>query len=74
MHVTFVCEANQARSPVTAALFAAELHDRARGAPHDTTWRVESAGVFATAGVPALPTMQDLAPAHDRLSRPKGAG
>ena len=59
MHVTFVCEANQARSPAAAALFAAEL--RARRPADATRWRVESAGVFATAGVPALPAMQDLA-------------
>ena len=61
MHVTFVCEANQARSPAAAALFDAELrHHR----PGDGTWTVTSAGVFATAGVPALPAMQDLAVAR----------
>ncbi len=58
MHVTFVCEANQARSPAAAALFAAELRARRTDG---ATWRVGSAGVFATAGVPALPAMQDLA-------------
>lgn len=58
MHVTFVCEANQARSPVAASLFAAALvHLR----PNDDTWAVTSAGVFATAGVPALPAIQELA-------------
>ena len=61
MHVTFVCEANQARSPAAAALFAAEL---ARHRPRDGAWTVTSAGVFATAGVPALPAMQDLAAAR----------
>ncbi len=58
MHVTFVCEANQARSPVAAALFADEV---ARRRPADDTWRVGSAGVFAVAGVPALPSMAELA-------------
>jgi protein-tyrosine-phosphatase len=62
VHVTFVCEANQARSPVAAALFAAEL--RTRRELDGSRWRVDSAGVFATAGVPALPAMQDLAAAR----------
>ena len=61
MHVTFVCEANQARSPAAAALFAAEVATRTGAG---ATWRVDSAGVFATAGVPALPAMQDLAAAR----------
>ena len=61
MHVTFVCEANQARSPAAAALFTAELR---RHRPGDAAWTVTSAGVFATAGVPALPAMQDLAAAR----------
>lgn len=60
MHVTFVCEANQARSPAAAALFAAELVRRRA----DATWRVDSAGVFASAGVPAMPEMQALASAR----------
>jgi protein-tyrosine phosphatase len=60
MHVTFVCEANQARSPVAAALFTAELGLR----PDAGAWRVDSAGVFATADVPAMPEMQDLARAR----------
>ena len=49
MHVTFVCEANRARSPAAAALFAAELRNRRPGAD---LWTVTSAGVFATAGLP----------------------
>lgn len=58
MHITFVCDANQARSPAAAALFRAEL---ARHRPGGGTWTATSAGVFATEGVPALPAMQDLA-------------
>ncbi len=57
MHVTFVCEANQARSPVAAALFRAELDRRAQLGG----WTVDSAGVFAAPYVPAMPEMQQLA-------------
>jgi protein-tyrosine-phosphatase len=56
VHVTFVCEANQARSPVAAALFGAEL---ARRAPSQG-WTVDSSGVFAPPGVPAMARMQEL--------------
>lgn len=59
MHVTFVCEANQARSPVAQGLFAAELARRAR--PAGGPWTVDSAGVFATPGVPVMPAMHELA-------------
>jgi protein-tyrosine-phosphatase len=58
VHLTFVCEANQARSPVAAALFTAELARRRR---HLGGWTVDSAGVFAAPHVPAMPAMQDLA-------------
>jgi protein-tyrosine phosphatase len=68
VHVTFVCEANQARSPVAAALFRAELArrgsaDRA-GVMLGGAWTVDSAGVFASPEVPAMPEMQELAAAR----------
>jgi protein-tyrosine-phosphatase len=68
VHVTFVCEANQARSPVAAALFRAELArrgsaDRA-GVMLGGAWTVDSAGVFASPEVPAMPQMQELAAAR----------
>jgi protein-tyrosine phosphatase len=68
VHVTFVCEANQARSPVAAALFAAELARRqpATGSQGQAGagWTVDSAGVFAAPHVPAMPEMQELAAAR----------
>jgi protein-tyrosine phosphatase len=62
VHVTFVCEANQARSPVAQGLFAAELARRTR--PAGGPWTVSSAGVFATPGVPVMPDMDELAAAR----------
>jgi protein-tyrosine phosphatase len=68
VHVTFVCEANQARSPVAAALFSAELARRqrpgGRAGESRGNWTVDSAGVFAAPHVPAMPEMQDLAAAR----------
>jgi len=62
VHVTFVCEANQARSPVAAVLMVDELSRRS--ALDVSTWRVDSAGVFARAGVPAMREMRELAAAR----------
>ena len=62
VHVTFVCEANQARSPVAQGLFAAELARRSR--PAGGPWTVDSAGVFAPPGVPVMPAMHELAAAR----------
>ena len=62
MRVTFVCEANQARSPVAAALLAAELAQRSL--PDADAWTVDSAGVFAVPDVPAMPAMRTLAAAR----------
>jgi protein-tyrosine-phosphatase len=59
VHVTFVCEANQARSPVAAALFAAALAVRQRD--DRVAWQVDSAGVFASTGIPAMREMRELA-------------
>jgi len=67
MHVTFVCEANQARSPVAAALLRTELRARGLLAPdaataaHHAGWEVDSAGVHASEGMPAHPTMVAVA-------------
>jgi protein-tyrosine-phosphatase len=61
VHVTFVCEVNQARSPVAAVLFAAELARRSGTDAVPAGWTVDSAGVFATPDVPAMPRMRELA-------------
>jgi protein-tyrosine-phosphatase len=64
VHVTFVCEVNQARSPVAAVLFAAELarRDATSGATSGaSSWTVDSAGVAGPPGEPAMPRMRELA-------------
>ena len=47
--VLFVCTANQCRSPMAQALFKQHLQ---KDGQHEA-WRVESAGVWASDGVPA---------------------
>ena len=51
--VLFVCTANRIRSPMAAALFTALLPADQRQA-----WRVESAGTWATEGLPAWPAAE----------------
>jgi protein-tyrosine-phosphatase len=48
--ILFVCTANQARSPMAAALFERLLQAGGRS----DGWRIASAGVWAEAGLPAL--------------------
>jgi protein-tyrosine phosphatase len=50
--ILFVCTANQFRSPIAAASFARKL---ASSRPHET-WKVASAGTWATSGLPAHPS------------------
>jgi len=47
--VLFVCSANQCRSPMAMALFA----DLVKKKHHPDEWRIESAGCWAMAGMPA---------------------
>jgi protein-tyrosine-phosphatase len=67
MHVTFVCEANQARSPVAAALLRAELQfrgllDADAAAPgQHARWSVDSAGIHASNGMPTHASMVAVA-------------
>jgi protein-tyrosine phosphatase len=50
--ILFICTANQFRSPIAAASFSQKLMSSNL---HDT-WKVASAGTWATAGLPAHPT------------------
>ena len=50
--ILFVCTANQFRSPIAAASFAQKLSSSGSL----ETWKVASAGTWATVGLPAHPT------------------
>jgi protein-tyrosine phosphatase len=49
--ILFVCTANQFRSPIAAASFAQKLSSSGSR----ETWKVSSAGTWATSGLPAHP-------------------
>ena len=51
--VLFVCTANRFRSPLAAAIFKKSLQEKGL----DGSWRVGSAGTWATPGQPALPSV-----------------
>ena len=53
--VLFVCTANRIRSPIAALLFRNMLHDRQS---NWRQWRVESAGTWASPGMPAMEEAQ----------------
>ena len=55
--VIFVCTANMCRSPMAEALFRSLVHDRGES----DEWRIESAGVRASAGQPATENTQVVA-------------
>ena len=55
--VLFVCTANRFRSPLAAAVLRKNLEQRQIG----DSWRVESAGTWATPGQPALPEVYEAA-------------
>lgn len=48
--VLFVCTANQCRSPMAGALLRSRLEQQGDAG----SWQIESAGVWATEGIPAL--------------------
>nr|NIM45857.1 hypothetical protein [Nitrososphaeria archaeon] len=48
--VLFVCSANQCRSPIAEVLFREHLEQIGIG----DEWRVESAGIWAMDGAPAM--------------------
>ena len=58
--ILFICTANQIRSPIAAGLFVAMLKKAGRQAG----WRVESAGTWATEGLPANRTAQHIMQAN----------
>lgn len=49
--ILFICTANQIRSPLAEALLKEILHEEG----FSTDWNVESAGTWASDGLPALP-------------------
>ena len=55
--VLFICTANRFRSPLAAAMLTQALHELGITA----SWRVGSAGTWATPGEPALPPVAEIA-------------
>lgn len=59
--VLFVCTANRFRSPLASAFFQNELRNTAASAP----WIVDSAGTWASRGLPVLPEVALIARRYD---------